>query len=122
MRAIAVRRVLALATAAPTNCAQLVEDNLDRSHVRASMRAITIRIRGALLTAAPRVLAGVALINERPLDDASGRLWARVGHPLVLQPPGGLSNSEPLPIETLPSWFLSIWCTQLPMHQPSERT
>jgi len=70
------------------------------------MRAVAVWVLGALLAAAPCVLTRVALINERPLDDASRRLWARVGHPLVLQPPGGLSNCEPLPIEALPKLVL----------------
>lgn len=100
--AVAIRRILALTATAPNNGAWLVEDDFDRGHVRTTVRAVAVRILGALLAPTPRVLASVALIYERPLNDASGRLRTRVGHHLVLQPPGGLSNNEPRPNGTLP--------------------
>ena len=53
------------------------------------MGAIAERVGAALFAAAPRVLAGATLIDERALDDTSGRLRTGVGHIPVLQPPGG---------------------------------
>jgi hypothetical protein len=77
------------------------------------MGSVAVRVSSALLAPAPSVLASIALIDERSLDDASGRLRTRVGHPLVLQPPGGLSNYESRPNGTLPAWCQSTGANRL---------
>jgi hypothetical protein len=106
MRTIAIGRILALATSTPHHSPWAIEHDLDGRDVGPSVSAIAVGIDRTLLAATPRILAGVALINERSSDDASGRLWARVGHPLVVQPPGGLSNFEPRPNAALQA----SWC------------
>ena len=97
MRAVAIRRVLALTAGTPNDTTRLIKDNLDWRRVSAAVRSIAVWIQLALVAPTPCVLACTALINERALDDASGRLSTRVGHLLVLQPPGGLSNHESRP-------------------------
>ena len=89
VRAVAERRVAATAACTPDDRARLFEDDLERGAVRATVRAVTQRVARAALATTPSVLAGLAMVDERALDDTSGRLRTRVSHAPVLQPPGG---------------------------------
>ncbi|MFT7535182.1 MAG: hypothetical protein ACI85K_001133 [Hyphomicrobiaceae bacterium] len=113
MSAVAIRRVLTLAAAAPDDGARFIEDDFDRRHIGTPMGSVAVWVMSALLAPAPSVLASIALIDERSLNDASGRLRTGVGHPLVLQPPGGLSNYESRPNGTRPAWLQSTAANQL---------